>query len=242
MPQIVEVFEEMDIAEVSDVRTVGAVYWSFPAAQRQGLCDDINLAAASSYTVERQREQIAKLATWCCFEVRCEVAVQFDPWLGLSDDERGRLARFLQGDFDAAVIVAHDALNRWRPNKGLETLLRSTRTLRVYPPSDLVDHFIWNRHWKQQSTARAAARRARTRYRPILDGKQTAAYRAYVQKRIERWPDWESLTRQQRAERLTSVGVRTITGLRFNVERLRDFEESLGFGRGTTITPVGAED
>ncbi|EHN72003.1 hypothetical protein SMCF_8578, partial [Streptomyces coelicoflavus ZG0656] len=22
----------------------------------------------------------------------------------------------------------------------------------------------------------------------------------------------------------------------------RDFEESLGFGRGTTITPVGAED
>jgi len=75
----------MDIAEVGDVRTVGAVYWSFPAEERQGLCSDIAVAAASSYTVERQREQIAKLANWCRFEVRCEVALQFDPWLGLSD-------------------------------------------------------------------------------------------------------------------------------------------------------------
>lgn len=225
MPQIIDVFEERDISEVGDVRSVGAVYWSFPAEARRELCEEISVAAASSYTVERQREQIAKLVSWCRFEVRDEVALQFDPWLGLADDERVRLTRFLNGDFDAVVIVAHDALNRWRPNKTLETMLRSVKTLRVYPPSDLVDHFIWNRHWKKQSAARAAVRRTRNAYRPIFDGKQTAAYRAYLAKRIERWPDWESLTRQEKAERLTSVGVKTISGLRFTVERIRDLED-----------------
>lgn len=226
LPQIIDVFEEMDIAEVGGVQTVGAVYWSFPSDNRKGFEADINAAAASSYTVESQREQVAKFAAWSGFEVINEVALQFDPTLGLDDKQRGRLTEFLAQEHDASVIVAHDALNRWRPNKTLEMMLRGVRTFRVYPPSELVDHFIWNRHWKRQSAARAAVRRTRHPYRPIFDGKQTAAYRAYLAKRIERWPDWESLTRQEKAERLTSIGIRTISGLRFTVERIRDFEDS----------------
>lgn len=226
LPQIIDVFEEMDIAEVGDVHTLGAIYWSFPADGRQGFEADISAAAASSYTVESQRGQVAKFAAWSGLEVVNEVALQFDLSLGLDDQQRGRLTEFLALKHDASVIVAHDALNRWRPNKTLEMILRGVTTFRVYPPSELIDHFIWNRHWKRQSAARAAARRTRNPYRPIFDGKQTAAYRAYLAKRIERWPDWESLTRQEKAERLTSVGLRTISGLRFTVERIRDFEGS----------------
>lgn len=92
MPQIIDVFEENDIAEVGDVHTLGAVYWSFPADNRQGFETDISAAVASSYTVESQREQVAKFAAWSGFEVINEVALQFDLSLGLDDQQRGRLS------------------------------------------------------------------------------------------------------------------------------------------------------
>lgn len=242
VPHVHDVFEENDIGDIGGVRRIGAIYWSFPADGRPGLSDDIRVASALSYTVARQREQVAKLAAWTGFEVAAEVAVQFDLSLGLEANERARLAQFLEQDFDAAVIVGHDAFTGWRPNKILEALLRSVKTLRVYPPSDLNEHFIWNRHWKKQSAARAAARRSRTRYQPSFDAKRTAAYRAYMAKRIERWPDWNELTLQQKAERLSGSEVKTISGLRFNVERVRDFEQGMASSCSSGPSPVVISD
>lgn len=228
LTQHYDLYEETDAIEVAGVYSVGAIYWTFPAegGRGNGFAESVTDAEAISYTIARQREQVAKLVSWTGYEITGEIALQFDHYLGLDARDRMRLDQFSKEPFDALVIVNHYSLDRWRPNQVLNRMLDGSTVLRIMPPSDMNDHFIWNRHWKKQRQARAKARRDKTRYHPIFKAEVVVDYHAYMTRRISTRPDWSSLSLQQKMDWLRGNGLMTISGLKFDVEHVRDFEES----------------
>lgn len=219
----------MDIAEVGDVGRIGAIYWTFPPPDGRTLGAEFYEAVTQSFSIERQREQVHKQAAWAGFDIGTEIAIQFDHDLGLLELERQRLKDFLTvaetGAVDAVMIVAHEAVDRWRPNKVLKNALSKVTVLRCLPGTHLRAHFNTHKLWDRQTAARVAARRNKQRYQPSFTTAETADFYDYMAMRLERWPDWDEVSLQTKADRLAGSGMKTISGLRFTVERARDFEE-----------------
>lgn len=233
-----DLYEESDLIEVAHLRRIAAIYWTLPVngARANAFSNDVSAAAAISFTVFKQREQVERFVAWSQFEIAGEVALEFDNYKGLQPKERERLDRFIADArlwADAVIFVNHHALAQWRPNHVLDSILKlnGLTVLAIMPPSELVDHFRWNRHWKKHAAARSAARRAKSPYQPMFTRQQSEDYHSYMGQRIAQWSDWQALTPQQKMERLRGDHLKTISGLRFEIEHVKNLEAGLLKGR-----------
>lgn len=234
MAETADIFDENDIADWRQefLTAIYPVYWTFPAPDRGDLPLDQWEAFVASHTVARQRMETKRIAAAIQTEIGDELAIQFDYKLNLSKETRASLIAFVEranlNDSGAVAMVYFPILDGWRRNKVFEQLLgRANRLLRLNPPSELTQHFLINRHWDRQAKARAAARRAREPYQARFTATQIANYYDYMASRIEGFAGWSGMTVERKVQLLVSQNLKTISGLKFDVERVRDFEEGL---------------
>lgn len=234
MAEADDIFDENDIADWRQefLTAIYPVYWTFPAPDRDDLPLDQWAAFEASHTVARQRVEAKRIAAAIQTEIGDELAIQFDYNLDLSNETRASLIAFVEranlNESGAVAMVYFPILDGWRRNKVFEQMLgRANRLLRLNPPSELTQHFLINRHWDRQAKARAAARRAREPYQARFTVTQISNYYDYMTNRIAEFKVWSDMTLEQKAKLLVSYNLKTISGLKFNVERMRDFEEGL---------------
>lgn len=223
-----------DVAQELLADSFIGVYWTFPAVGREELAEGIGSAILASYTIKRQREAILEVAHQLKLKCLGECALQFTPKFDWNPSVRDSFEQTiaLADQMTAVISVEFQAGGRWRPNRTLDYHLNSRNwwQVRISPYADVIEHFSLNRHWDQQRARQRRQRRdpERKAVKVQVSRQRLEQFHRYMRLRIcdiEGWPDWSL---KEKATALNARGLRTVTGLRWNAELVRDLEEALG--------------
>lgn len=219
-----------DVAQELLADSFIGVYWTFPAVGREELAEGIGNAVLASYTIKRQREAILEVADQLGLKCLAECALQFQPQFGLDAKMRDTFYETiaLADAMTAVMSVEFQDGGRWRPNPTLDHRLNAGACwqVRISPYADVIEHFSLNRHWDQQRARQRRQRRDTERKvsKVHVSRQRLDQFHRYMRLRIVDIEDWRDWSLKEKANALNARGLRTVTGLLWNVELVRDLE------------------
>ncbi|MBL0947576.1 hypothetical protein [Brevundimonas sp.] len=234
--------ETFYISSASDIEAVGpdviaddfiGIYWTLPAPGRLALPTPIDEAATASFTIKRQRHLVSAVATRIGLKPLAECALQFSTSLEWTEELDEVLADALaRSDEDTVLISVDFQAFGWRTHHALRHRLRGAglQDIRVSAGMDLdvADHFALNRHWDERHRQLRKERRTglkSPRFQP--DRQRLDQFHEYMRRRIENIDEWQDWSLAKKAEALNARALWTVSGLRWNVELVRDLEAAL---------------